>query len=350
MASRDQVPSVSPYANLPSCAYWKTGVEACDPAQPADLYKKKFSIQPTDRIATAGSCFAQHIARHMIAHGFSVLDTEPPPPDLPKKIAQDYGYNLYSARFGNIYTSRQLLQLAQEATERRAPENWIWEKNGRFYDALRPSVEPHGHQTAEHVVIHRKSHLKHVRRMLSEVDLFIFTFGLTETWEHISSETVFPTAPGTIAGHFDPTIFRFKNLTFSEVMQDFLAFREILRELRPDVRFLVTVSPVPLTATASGNHILPATTYSKSVLRAVAGELHEAFTDVDYFPSYEIIASHPSKGAFYEANMRNVAAEGVNVVMNTFFAEHAPPTDAKSKKTSTADAVCEEALLEAFTK
>ncbi len=350
MTTSRQERSDSPYTNLPSRAYWKTGVENGDPLKPAGLYKKKFPILATDQIATAGSCFAQHIARHMVAHGFSVLDTEPPPPDLPQKVAQDFGYNLYSARFGNIYTSRQLLQLAQEATDRRSPENWIWEKNGRFFDGLRPSVEPNGHATIEKVILHRQNHLRHVKRMLSEVDVFIFTFGLTETWEHIGSGTVFPTAPGIIAGQFDPAIFRFKNLTFTEVMQDFLAFRDILREIKPDARLLVTVSPVPLTATASGDHVLPATVYSKSVLRAVAGELYQQFDDIDYFPSFEIIAAHPSRGAFYETNLRSVAAEGVSVVMNSFFAEHIPPKAAEPEKASAADAVCEEALLEAFSK
>lgn len=340
--------NASPYKNLPDYAYWKTGVECHHPLSPSGIYQKKFEINPTDKIATAGSCFAQHIARNMRAQGYLVLDTEPPPPDFPKALAEKFGYNLYSARFGNVYTSRQLLQLAEEATEKRTPQNWIWKKDGRFFDALRPSVEPSGHASPELVLLHRQNHLKHVRRMLSQTDLFIFTFGLTETWEHIESGTVFPTAPGTIAGSYDPTIFRFKNLTFTEVIEDFIAFRTILRGIRPDARMLVTVSPVPLTATASGDHILPATVYSKSVLRAVTGELYQKFADIDYFPSYEIIAAHPSRGFFYEQNMRSVAEEGVRVVMNTFFAEHRPPKATAPEKESAADTVCEEALLEAF--
>lgn len=350
MKSPQQVLGNSPYADLPERAYWKTGVEASDPLKPVGLYQKKFAIRATDQIATVGSCFAQHIARNMVARGFSVLDTEPPPPDFPQKLAQDYGYKTYSARFGNIYTSRQLLQLAQEATDRRVSEGWIWEKNGRYFDGLRPSVEPNGHASPDQVIRHRQNHLRHVNTMLQEVDLFIFTFGLTETWEHIASGTVFPTAPGTIAGQFDPAIFRFKNLTFTEVIDDFLAFRDILHSIRPAARLLVTVSPVPLTATASGGHILSATTYSKSVLRAVTGELYQKFDDVDYFPSFEIIAGHPSRGAFYEKNLRSVTAEGVSIVMNTFFAEHTPPNVTKAEKASTADTVCEEALLEAFSK
>jgi hypothetical protein len=75
------------------------------------LYKKKFDIARTDWIATAGSCFAQHIARHLRSAEFSVLDVEPPPPGMTEETARAFGYNLFSARYGNICTTRQLRQL-----------------------------------------------------------------------------------------------------------------------------------------------------------------------------------------------------------------------------------------------
>ena len=78
---------------------------------------------------------------------------------------------------------------------------------------------------------------------------------------------------------------------------------------------------MPLTATASGRHVLTATTYSKSVLRAVAGEAADRHEFVDYFPSFEIITSPVFGGAFFEANRRTVAPAGVEFVMSTFFRE-----------------------------
>lgn len=82
---------------------------------------------------------------------------------------------------------------------------------------------------------------------------------------------------------------------------------------------LLTVSPVPLTATATDNHILPAAIYSKSVLRAVAGDMAEDNDDVFYFPSYEIISSHPSGGMFFNPDQRTVNLFGVNYVISHFF-------------------------------
>jgi hypothetical protein len=89
-------------------------------------------------------------------------------------------------------------------------------------------------------------------------------------------------------------------------------------KVNPRMRFLLTVSPVPLTATAEKQHILAATTYSKSVLRAAAGFLAQTRQDVDYFPSYELIAQFPTHGKFYESNLRSVKKEGVDFVMAHF--------------------------------
>jgi hypothetical protein len=361
------MPGGSPYQGRPKSQFWRTGVAETDPHSITGLYKRKFPITREMRIATAGSCFAQHIGRRLRQRGFNVLDVEPAPPLLSAESASRFGYGMYSARHGNIYLVRQLLQLAQEAFGKRKPHDIAWAKDGRIFDALRPSVEPEGFASADEMSAHRKYHLEAVRRLFSDAELFVFTFGLTEGWVHRASQTVYPTAPGTIAGTFDPAIHDFKNFTFGEILADFLAFRNLVRAVNPDIRFLLTVSPVPLTATASDDHVLPATTYSKAVLRAVAGQLHKEYGDIDYFPSFEVVASHWSKGSFFESNLREVTPEGVDAVMGIFFAEHdpegtekaparrrtdgiAPPRRKGRNRRKREDVVCEEVMLEAFNK
>jgi hypothetical protein len=322
----------SPYSDLPASAFWRASVRGNEPGRFPGIYRKKFEIKPHHGIATAGSCFAQHIARHLRAKGYRVLDVEPAPRWLSEERAQAFGYSIYSARYGNIYLARQLLQLVKEAKGTFRPDEWIWSRDGRFYDALRPGVEPTGLSSPEEVKAHRSEHLEKVRYLLSRTRLFIFTFGLTEGWVHKASGTVYPTAPGVIAGAFDPDVFEFKNFTAAEVLSDFVKFMRIAREFNPRMRFLVTVSPVPLAATASGNHVLAATIYSKSVLRAVAGQLYDRHKRVDYFPSYEIITSFPSRGVFYGEDMRNVTDDGVECVMDAFFSEHALRADEAPRK------------------
>jgi hypothetical protein len=322
----------SPYQNLPPERFWKSGVAETTPQTVSGLYRKKFEIVRADKVATAGSCFAQHIAGYLRTKDFCVMDLEPPPPFLPKDLRRQYGFDLYSARYGNIYTARQLLQLAREAFGGAADPAEIWMKDGRFYDALRPNIEPNGFCSLDEAIACREHHLEKVRQLFETLDVFVFTFGLTEAWVNRQTGRVYPTAPGTIAGDFDPQRFELHNFGFNEVHDDFVAFRELVLARNPGVRFLVTVSPVPLTATAVEEHVLVATTYSKSVLRAVAGALASEFPDVGYMPSYEVIATPWTKAAFYEPNLRSVVPEGVAAVMRIFFAEHGVDLAEKSPR------------------
>ena len=310
---------VNPYKTQPDRAFWRASVgsrhyaDLTDMWQPLPLYK-------SDRIATAGSCFAQHIGNNLASRGATFMDMEPAPPVF-SSIAESrkWGYGVFSCRYGNIYTTRQLIQLFDEAHNTRTANERVWEKDGRFYESLRASLDPVGQDKPETVLALRERHLTAVRRMFAELNVFVFTMGLTEGWENVVDGTMYPVAPGTVAGTYDPLRHVFRNLRAAEIRTDLLAFWDRLRTINPTARMLLTVSPVPLAATATQNHVLVATTYSKSVLRAVAGELAEDVEDIHYFPSYEIISSHPARGMFFEPDLRNVNMFGVNYVMSHFF-------------------------------
>jgi hypothetical protein len=351
-----------PYLDLPQNAFWRTAVAGRPAHGLEDIYRRKFALAADDKIATAGSCFAQHISRHLKANGYGVLDVEPAPQWLPAELHAQYGFSTYSARYGNIYTVAQLLQLARECLGRFRPADLAWAKGGKVFDALRPAVEPEGYADEEELRLHRRYHLGRVRTMFAEADVLIFTLGLTEAWLHKPSGTVYPTCPGVIAGAFDAAQHGFVNFDVLQMEAMFRAFVGCLEALRPGrgpPRIILTVSPVPLTATASGKHVLAANTYSKAALRALAGLLADRHDFVDYFPSFEIVTNPAARGTFFDANLRTVTAHGVEQVMRIFFAAHgeqagkaaaaqaspaAPPTDAAANT----EVQCEEAMLEAF--
>lgn len=343
----------SPYRNLPATKFWKTGVAKFHPEELDNLYTKKFDILSNDLIATAGSCFAQNIARYLKQYNYNVLNVEPSPMGLSPNNSKKYGYNLYSARYGNIYTARHLLQISQEALKKRKflTEQFVWENNGKFYDAFRPNVEPEGLDSKELVIKSRLFHIKKVKQLLKTCNVFVFTFGLTEAWIHKHENIVYPMAPGTVCGNYDPEIYSFKNYSYNEIVKDFIKFRNLVKALNPTIKFLLTVSPVPLAATASSDHILSANTYSKSVLRAAAGELSQQYDDIDYFPSYEIIGNQTNRGFFYKSDMREVTEIGVQTVMKSFFDQHKPLRNSKrafKHMSNQDDIICEEVMLEAF--
>ena len=307
-----------PYKGLPERAYWKSSVSNKQVFDLQGLFDGVSGIKKAN-IATAGSCFAQHIGRALRSRKLNYLDCEPPPPFMSAAEADRFGYGLYSCRYGNVYTVRQLLQLFLEAHGRRTPGDITWERDGRYFDALRPGIEPNGFDSLEQLHEMRSAHLAAVRKMFSELDIVVVTLGLTEAWESSEDGTVYPSAPGVMAGHYDPESYRFVNFRYPQVRADLEEFLELLEIENPTARMLLTVSPVPLAATATNDHVLVATTQSKATLRAVAGDLAVERENVIYFPSYEVITGQPTRHSFYADNLRDVLPEGVTEVMRHFF-------------------------------
>jgi hypothetical protein len=91
-----------------------------------------------------------------------------------------------------------------------------------------------------------------------------------------------------------------------------------MQDINPGARILLTVSPVPLTATYTDEHVLIATTHSKAILRAAAGVVTSKYEHVYYFPAYEIITGNFNRGRYFDDNLRTIAPEGVAHVMRVF--------------------------------
>ena len=332
-----------PYENLPQTAFWSTAV-APGPDRVAGLWRPKVLIHPAEQIVTFGSCFAQHIGRELFRRGYFWANHEPAPRGLSAEHAKAFNFGVFSARTGNIYTAGMLLQWVQWALTGEAVPDVVWEKAGRFYDPFRPAIEPDGFASPAEVRASRDIALEAFATGLRHARHFVFTLGLTESWQDRAGFE-YAICPGTVAGAFDPARHRFLNQDFSYVRRHLAAAFDLMRAQNPALRVLLTVSPVPLTATASGDHVLVATTRSKAVLRAVAGDM-AALPFVDYFPAYEIVTAPVFGGRAYADNQRSVTAAGVAGVMAHFFAgqgvaDAVPVADAE-------DVACEEQILAAF--
>lgn len=306
-----------PYTSLSRAAYWKTGVAELDPKQINLEWHPKAPIDRNTKIITVGSCFAQHISKSLKDNGFSWLDAEPAPATLPKEDHAKNGFGTFSFRTGNIYTAALLKQWIFWATGNLKQSTEYFLDNQNYFDPYRPSLTPDGYVSAEAMMEARRITLDAIIKSVRETDLFIFTLGLTEAWKN-KDGSVYPMCPGTIRGTFSADEHVFHNYNEKEVLQDLVeTFAELLF-INPKLRFLLTVSPVPLTATAAGQHVLTATTYSKSVLRSAAGHLAQTRGDTDYFPSYELITAPVFEGHWFESNKRSVSSEGVAFVMGQF--------------------------------
>jgi hypothetical protein len=362
--------SQNPYSALPETAFWKSAVASKDPSEIRGLWNPKFDIKPSHKVATFGSCFAQHIGRALRARGFSWFITEPAPKGMSDANQKIFNYDLFSSRTGNIYTSSLLGQWVNWALEDKPVPEEYWVADGRYFDPFRPVIEPNGFESLEEMRASREHAIAAFRRAITETRYFVFTMGLTESWFNKSKGYEYPMCPGTAAGTFDEAEHQFKNQHFDLIRGSLLNAFAKMRAVNSKLQVILTVSPVPLTATNSKRHVLTATMESKSILRAVAGQVRAGNPWIDYFPSYEIISSPVFGGRFFAPNLRSVSKAGVDFVMDSFFADlearfataetpaqrlnplnvlrrrHARVSAEKMDE----DVVCEEQLLEAFGK
>jgi hypothetical protein len=349
---------LNPYKNLPEKAFWKTAVANRNMFDITNLWNPKFNIGPKDNVATYGSCFAQHIGRNLALRGCSWLSTEPAPKNTPPQVAQKYNYGIFTSRTGNIYTTTLLQQWLEWSFGLKSPPEEIWQKGDRYFDPFRPAVEPNGFSSEEELLASRQTTLNAFKRSVETSKYFVFTLGLTESWVNSEKHYEYPMCPGTVAGEYDSSVHKFSKKKFFHIRTALESSIEIMRGINPELKFILTVSPVPLTATKSGDHVLVATMMSKSTLRAVAGEMAEKFDYVDYFPSYEVINSAPFKGAFFEPNQRSVNHKGVELVMSHFFSaleqkykvKFSINSDQNTTNLDELDVICEEEILQSFSK
>jgi hypothetical protein len=347
-----------PYANLPPYRLWRAAVCDVDPEARDAQARARFRIDASTAIASAGSCFAERASDRLRADGYRYVVTEPGPAWLSDEQRARRQYGRYSARYGNVYSALHLLQLLQRATGALVPIEDVWEAaNGAYLDPFRPFVEPGGFTTPDEVRIDRDQHLAATARAFREADVFLFTLGLTETWCDARDDTALAVCPGNGRGRFRRERYVLRNLDVEENVRYLDAFVTLARTLQPNLRVLLTVSPVPLIATATDDHVIAATTYAKSVLVAAARELRRRYSFVDYFAAYELVVSPAMPQPAFEADGRSVRADAFERVMRSFYRHYsdgAPPArvasahQAAARQTRDDGARAAQARIDAF--
>jgi hypothetical protein len=360
--------SPHPYSSAPKSSFWSRSVardwrptELVQPGEPL--------IRTGERVVSAGSCFAANIVPHLERAGFIYVRTEARHPGFSDLPTENLSYEKFSAAYGNIYTPRQLLQMLKRCLGAFVPVENKWVDGPAVIDPFRPGLRYHAVGEREFEVL-TEQHLARTLQAFQSADVFVFTLGLTEAWISKVDGAVFPACPGTVAGSFDPSRHEFINFSVADTTADLDEFVRLLREINNKVRILLTVSPVPLIATATNKHVVEATVYSKSVLRVAAAEIVSRFTDVFYFPAYEIITGPQARAEFFENDKRSVSQAGVDAVVSVLLAhcegvsvpaetaqtergrttDQPPPTAAAELGRLIAEAECEEAMADLSTR
>lgn len=323
-----------PYNTDKQGMFWRTAVAEINP-ETSTLSEiiPALPIQAHHKITSVGSCFAQYIGHWLQQHGYQYCQS---------KLLQ---HETASFALGNVYTPRALLQWLTFSDDELAQYS-IYQHpvSQHFIDLLLPNLNPEGYHNKADLLEARKAVIEEIKYQLSHSDCFIFTLGLIEAWQDTLG-ICYPSCPGVKQGEYHADIYTLKVFQFSDILSDLTQLIEVVTSINPTIKCVLTVSPVPLTATATEQHVLVANSYAKAVLRAVAGQFCEQHAQVSYFPSFDLITMPGLKDFRYQQNRRTISSAGVNFVMSHW--GQALGLDADSIDAVNIEASCDEEFNDA---
>lgn len=294
------------YTNQPDAAFYSKGSKITEINNGniiySDIFKPKFKLNKNDRTLSVGSCFAEHIT-NWVAQKFRAGELNEP----------QQTHRFSNLTCGNVYTTTQFLQILRWAAGEQPPE-LIWNGKDGLVD---PFFQTEAFLTSQALLEKREQLIESAKQSFIDSSHLILTLGLTEQW--LANGLSVIAAPGTVFPLTKLPSCEFQNLTTEQVEHDLIQCIKFLREIFEIDKITLTLSPVPLTATATEMHILTANARSKSILRAAIESITSVNNNIAYFPSYEIITNHRYSRDFFEPNMRQVNKIGVDLVMANFF-------------------------------
>jgi len=255
-----------------------------------------FNFQKGDKIFTIGSCFARNIEDRLVDLGYNIPMKRF---SVPKEEAE---YLMRPNGVLNKYTPPSVFQeieWCQRILEKGGQVIWsdiedlLYEcPDGRFVDLHIGGYIP---VTRERVHARRQEIFDVFCEIFSS-HVVVITLGMVEAWYDTLQGLFIQRVPFTISA--DKDRFQFRRLRHQECFDYVQQAISMIRKRNTGCKFLITTSPVPLYRTFTSEDILTANTYSKSVLRAVCGEIVERNEQIDYFPAYENVTLTKDWGVF----------------------------------------------------
>ena len=148
---------------------------------------------------------------------------------------------------------------------------------------------------------------------IEKADIVIITLGLTEVWRQKSSGFYVCMGPSSeedeINSYVEPYLSKFK-----DNYDNLSSIIKAIFSKYPDKIIIITVSPVALNRTFTGQDVVVANMQSKSTLRTVAGEICNKYENVFYWPSYEFAMYED----IFRDDGRHVESRNVSRIIGSF--------------------------------
>ena len=264
---------------------------------------RQFRISRETRVASLGSCFAREIKRYLLEHSFNYVQTE-----------HNEWSKHSSCAWERVYTIPNIRQIFEYSLSESIDPRRLYSVQGEHRDLMRYRIAYKG--TRSEALADLKAHSICSKAALSTCDVLLITVGQNEVWYDFQNEIYLAQRP-----HNDMARqCRLLRRTVDENMQDLRAIRSMFSRLNPAGTILVTLSPVPSTATFSDANVVQQSLLNKAILRVAIDAFLAEFPEVLYFPSFEIVTS--CQQFPFERDNLHVRPEVVGAIMRAFEARY----------------------------
>ena len=230
----------------------------------------RFNISTDSKIMTVGSCFSEVIGSQLTDNKLQCLCNP----------------------YGTVFNPSSIFKLVSHSLQNQPvfkhlmlENNGIWQHydfHSKFYAHSRLELEQ------ELNGIHKK-----VNQFLRKANFLVITLGSSIVHQLRENSQIVSNCHKAPASNFKKEM-----LSVKEVELKFRAMYEALKMQNSKIKILLTVSPVRHT-----RETLPLNSVSKSILRTACYLLEQEFSDVHYFPSYEIMMDDLRDYRFYKADL-----------------------------------------------
>ena len=286
-------------------------------------HRSKFEFDRETKIFTMGSCFAREVENVLTRAGVPLVTADfGVRPELFDSWdeAKGTGGGVMAGQLSRgAFNKYTVASMTHEI--RRVVLKQVFQDDGLIDLGSDSWFDPHASGTktgpfAE--VLECRAQVAAATAQIHTADVVFLTLGLVEGWIDTQTGLAMNRVPAGRSLMRLANRFKLSVPSYGETVADLDACMSLIREVcNPNMRFVVTVSPVPFQSTFRPMDVVTANTLSKSLLRAVVDELSSKHDYVDYFPSYEMVVNSP-RALAWEDDMMHVNHRMVAHVMENF--------------------------------
>lgn len=290
--------------------FWPNAIDRFDESPFPVHHDPKFSLSASGAFFCMGSCFANNIEEHLIYNGVQVLSR--------RIVCPREECNVRPNAIANKFTVASMLNEIRWLDAPPDPETLLCElPNGMTLDLqLSPNAQPVTRARA----VERRHYLhESFYSRLRQTDNLIVSLGIDEVWYDRMHDRYLNRFPPKEAIQAEPNRYELRVLDVPSTVDMLEEMRDRLKAIRPNLHWVLTVSPVAIRASFTVRDPAVAMLRAKSMLRSAAESFSSRHRDVDYFPSYEMVMLSP-RASVFDPDCRHVADRVVAEITRRFMA------------------------------